>query len=244
MLDQTFPRRPTTALATASLVVFLAALPTGAIVGFAFGTPNGGILFGALLLFLAPVLSVAAIQKARKSPTKYGGKGLAWVELVLYPLVLALVVPSLLRARSTGSSEPIGEMRTVLSAMRTYASSNGGFFDGRFECLSSPNECIPNYPREAPQFLGEDVTRKEARYGYRFRFYPGAPVEPDVSAERPMSPTSVVGWAYTAEPWNERWFERRRQFCADASGLICYLPGDAEMKVKDGQCPLGCVALH
>ncbi len=124
--------------------------------------------------------------------------------------------------------------------MQTYASGNGGFYDGRLECLSNPTECLPGYPSNAPQFLGENITRMETRYRYRFRFHPGAPADPEIIEERSASPTSVVTWAYTAEPDSKMW----RQYCADDSGVVCYLPGYSVMKVVDSRCPAVCKPLN
>ena len=96
-------------------------------------------------------------------------------------LVGALVVgiPALLRARITsGESPPIGDTRSLHSAQAAYQSANGGFFEGRLECLSTPSLCIPGYGANDPTFLDPYLASLRTKSGYKRFFYQGPPADP------------------------------------------------------------------
>lgn len=229
------PRNATKKLAWAALGLAAAFVPLALLARFL-------TLWPALLcLLLLLVVSVAASHKATKDPGRFAGLGLARLAQGLFVLyVIAMLAPSLLRVQRSQPPPPIGELRSLVSAMQIYASSNGGYFDSRLECLVRPGggDCIRDYEPGAPEFLDASFLEPE-RHGYHFTLYPGAP--PD-AAERPAetSPSSVSGYAYTAVPRDDN----RRQLCAEANGRICTLPGDAEMAVTNGRCPAACQDLR
>ena len=191
---------------------------------------------GGCLIFLPPGLFVAAAGTAsfllfmslvRRSPTG----------LVSGLICVALLGASLELLRHVGrpsTSEPqaIGDSRTVISAQQTYASVNGGHFEGRFECLSEPQLCMPEYPEQAPHFLGTDFTRLGTKSGYVRSFHPG-PAPREASPEV-VSGSSVVAFAYLSVPSSE--LTGKRAFCADSTGMICFTPADREPSVVDGLC--------
>ena len=225
------PRNASKKLAWAALVMALAWLP-------AFFLSPYVSLWPALALFVgAPITSIVAVGKAKREPSRYAGLWLARAALGVFAMsILAFVVPSLMKVRvSTGETPVPGELRSMISAMQTYASVNGGFFDSRLECLARPGngDCIPGYPAAALPFLGENML-DEVRHGYRFTYYPGEAVAPERLTDN-LSPTSVLTYAYTAEPLNKK--RRSPQYCASAVGWICAMPGDAEMTIAKGQCP-------
>jgi len=162
-------------------------------------------------------------------------KGFVLVVGAVVVVVLAVAVPSLLRARlSPGEAPWIGDTRTVISAQTAYAAANGGFYDGRLQCLSEPSTCIPGYTRDAPIFLDPALGSLQTKSGYKRFLYPGPPASRDDIASAKASPTSVRGFAYVAAPADAG----RRAFCGDASGIVCFTPNGTMPKIEDGRCPV------
>jgi len=165
-----------------------------------------------------------------------------FVVVAVIGIVAAIAIPSLLRARvSANESAAIGDLRTVVSAQAAYASANMGFPD-RLECLPEPTQCIPGYAANAPTFLDRTMLAP-TRHGYRFRLVPGPPAQPDGSVEDKVSPSSLAGWAYVAEPITPSQ-TGVRAFCAEASGVICSDASGAIGDVTDGHCPPTCEPIY
>jgi type II secretory pathway pseudopilin PulG len=158
-------------------------------------------------------------------------------------IIAAIAIPSLLRARvSANESATIGDLRTMVSAQAAYASANRGFHD-QPQCLLRPVDCIPGYPGTAPTFLDPMSFSADLRHGYRFRFVPGPEAPPEVKQQGEVSPSSLTGFAYVAEP-AQPGQTGVRAFCAEASGVICF---DADGRLggaSDGTCPADCTPLQ
>jgi len=136
---------------------------------------------------------------------------------------------------SRNESAAIGRLRTLISAQYAYQSSNRGHFDGDLECLLRPVGCIPGYPPDAPQFLGEDVASLAPGRGYEPAFHPGPPPEP---IPPDCSPSSVTTWAYIATP-TAPGYSGIRSFCGDSTGQICARrDGSVPPLREDGTCDL------
>jgi hypothetical protein len=104
--------------------------------------------------------------------------------------------------RSANDASAIGDTRSVISANETYASVNCGLYAESLECLTHHGDraiCIPNYPREAPEFLGEDLARPSpySKNGY-WRHYEGFNA-PDVIPSK-CAPRSVTSYCYASWP--------------------------------------------
>jgi len=114
-------------------------------------------------------------------------------------IIAAIAIPSLLRARvSANEAQAIGDIRTVISAEQTYASANCSFF-GMLADLSRPTIGIPNYPTQAPEFLGNDVGRDGTytKSGYDRMLEAGAMP----STVQPIcDPNSILTYCYHAWP--------------------------------------------
>lgn len=111
-----------------------------------------------------------------------------------------------------------------------------GFAD-RLECLTPPGRCIPGFP-DAPSFLDTRFAQP-TRHGYRFRFDPGTAAPP---AEGPFSASSLIWWAYVAEPITIG-ETGVRAFCVDASAFVC-ASSDGRIGRTDGKCPATCQRLY
>jgi len=129
-------------------------------------------------------------------------------------IVAAIAIPSLLRARvAANEASAIGNVRTVISAQAAYQTVNQGFYDGRWECLSGPQTCIPDY--SGPTFIDASLFAG-SRSGYIHELQGGAPA----AAARGISPSSTDAFAVIAYPVAAG-KTGVRAFCGDASGRVC-----------------------
>jgi hypothetical protein len=131
----------------------------------------------------------------------------------------------LLRARvSANESQAIGDCRTVVSGLATYASSNCGFYPSKLSCTTWDGTgniaaCIPNYPTAAPQFLGGDLADQGATYtkgGYQ-RGYQAK--NPGTNIPSRCEQTGVVTFCYDAWPVSYN-MTGVRSFIATTGGTI------------------------
>lgn len=195
----------------------------------------GGLIVGGLT---ACVLGIVALVKANGQPQEYGGKGMAIagiivsvVSLMGLPIIAAIAIPSLLRARiSANESSSIGDIRTVISAQAAYSSANGGLYD-TLECLGAPATCIPNYPATGPTFIDPGTTL-QLKGGYRRSFHPGRAarqLDPQVHSK-----SSIESFAFVTVP-AEPGRTGVRSFCGDSTGVVCSSP--TVLQVVEGACP-------
>ncbi len=226
-------------MAIASLVLGILSLLT-------FGCLGIGALVGLVLGFVAA-------HRAGSRPAEYGGRGIAIggiitnaIGFVLVPvagIVAAIAIPSLLRARvAANEASAIGDTRTVISAQAAYQSANGGFYEGRLQCLATPSACIPGYSESGPVFLDTRLASLETKMGYSRQLRAGAGIDAiapvDSEQRRRLSPTSVASYAYLALPVKHG-NTGVRAFCGDASGTICYTTDGREPEVTpEGSCDL------
>jgi hypothetical protein len=218
-------------MAVASLVLGVLGLPCGGLFGL-------GALIGL-------ILGIIALVKSNKDPAVYGGSGMAIggivtsvLGLLLLPIIAAIVIPSIMRARvSDIVPRAPGDIRTVISAEMTYASTNGGYFD-TLECLVTPTNCIADYPTQAPVFLDAEYLLT-TRGGHDFFFHPGPPAPPDES----ISPTSMTSFAYVAVPTRPG-TTAIRAYCGDSSGTLCAVEDATMPEIVDGRCPDSCPPLN
>jgi prepilin-type N-terminal cleavage/methylation domain-containing protein len=150
-------------------------------------------------------------------------KGFTLIELLivvaLIGIIAAIAIPSLLRARvSANESATIGDIRTVISAQAAYQSANGGWYDSDLDCLTQPDDCIPNYPSNSPTFLDSQLASLLAKSGYDRSFGGGATVDASSAISSDTSATSYVYWATPTSPGQTG----VRGFAGDSSGIICF----------------------
>ena len=156
-------------------------------------------------------------------------------------IIAAIAIPSLLRARvSANEAAAIGDLRTVISAELTYASTNGGFYD-QLECLAKPQECIPGYPPTGPVFLSE--IPPAVRAGYQREFQVGLPADGSEVAFANLSPSSVQSFVYLAYPVTPG-VTGKRGFCTDYTGIICVTMDGSPPPVVEGRCDPACTPLQ
>ena len=171
------------------------------------------------------------------------GVVVALVSVAMIGIIAAIAIPSLLRARvSANESATIGDVRTVISAQAAYASANSGFYD-TFECLHTPEPCIPDYPATGAVFLDSSLASASDKSGYRRTFHPGPPAPPEVVALGKVSPSSLTLWAYVAVPITPNQ-TGVRGFCGDSTGRICFTRDGSEPPVEGGLCAMSCQDLQ
>ena len=129
------------------------------------------------------------------------------------------------RAVSTAANEAavLEDLRKVIAGQAAYRAVNHGFYDGRLDCLVSPQECIPFYPPNAPTFLDRRLATLVIDSGY-LRSFTAGPSPPLIPSD--ASSTSVTTYRYDAWPaWPGFGHSGVRAFAADATGRICFTSG-------------------
>ncbi|HYU43541.1 MAG TPA: DUF805 domain-containing protein [Vicinamibacteria bacterium] len=174
------------------------------------------------LVFLVYLLAAKGLEGA--APPSAGTVPVAVVVAGVVALVLvvpmmigiiaAIAIPSLLRARvAANEAGAIGNVRTVISAQAAYQTVNQGFYDGRWECLSGPQACIPDYT--GPTFI-DAALFAGSRSGYVHELQGGA----RAAAAKGISPSSTDAFAVIAYPVAAG-KTGVRAFCGDATGRVC-----------------------
>jgi type IV pilus assembly protein PilA len=136
----------------------------------------------------------------------------ALISVAVIGIVAAIAIPGLVRARMVANeASAIAGIRNLISAEVSYSVANGGFPDVP-DCLVNPGKCQPAY--SGPPLLDAPYASTLPRSGYVFQFHPGTSVDSETIKARGLSPTSLVGFAYTAEPATPA-ATGVRSFCGD-----------------------------
>jgi hypothetical protein len=137
-------------------------------------------------------------------------------------IIAAIAIPSLLRARiAANEAVNIGDARAVASAQATYASSSGGTYAARLECLVTPASCLPGY--SGTPMLDASATTSPGK-GY---------------LRRMLVPSGAGTFVYVAVPVTPN-TTGIRGFCVDQTGMVCAAHNEsiAALEGLDGSgCP-------
>lgn len=126
------------------------------------------------------------------------------IVVAIIGIVAAIAIPNLLRARvSANEAQAIGDTRTVMSANAAYASANCGLYAANMLCMTNDGGgaiCIPNYPVQAPNFLGADLGRNTpySKSGYNRDYVPNGNAA-GVDANL-CDPNSILDFCYVSAP--------------------------------------------
>ena len=132
-------------------------------------------------------------------------------------------------------------VRTVLLAQKQFATRNGALY-GPFECLTKPETCLPDFPKEDAPFLDPTYDWLETRLGYERRFHPGPKATEDELRRAKAIPDSLQAFAFTAVPVKPG-ETGLRAYCGDATGKICFTPDGAPPVIREGRCVPPCKEL-
>ena len=133
------------------------------------------------------------------------------------------------------------DVRTVLMAQKLFAARNGGYF-GPFECLTKPEACLADFPKDEAPFLDPTHDWLATRLGYARSFQLGPKVPDDELSPAGAIPGSVRAFVFTVTPVvaGETGL---RAFCGDAGGKICFTADGSPPGVRDGRCVPPCKEL-
>ena len=162
---------------------------------------------------------------------------LGWFLGVVAVLAVSLAaIDSLLPGGRPAAREAqtIGDTRSVISGLMTYASENCGFFPAHLTDLTRWDGtpiAIPNYPDDAPEFLGGDLARADSyvKSGYRRSYQPFGRTDeiPPTCAQ-----DSVLTYCYVSNPESSQfdsawvnslpsWLVQILPFDFDTTSCVC-----------------------
>ena len=174
-------------------------------------------------------------QPPRPRPAAPADAGFTLIELLIVIAIIGVIagiaIPQLLRARlSANEAQAIGDSRAVIAAQQTYAASNCGFFADLPNLCRNGGNCnntigIPNYPANAPEFIGGDLGRTSpyVKTGYRRTL-----AENGRATNTPghCDPASLLDYCYHSEPADVG-RTGVRSFSATSAGAIYMDPSGA-----------------
>jgi hypothetical protein len=133
------------------------------------------------------------------------------------------------------------DVRTVLMAARQFASGNGGYF-GELRCLTAPEICLPDYPKDKAPLLDPTHDWLATRLGYVRKFHPGAAADEEARVRAAAAVGSLKTFAFTVAPETPGQ-TGLRSFCGDSTWKVCAVASGAAPPVKDGRCIPPCQEL-
>jgi hypothetical protein len=133
------------------------------------------------------------------------------------------------------------DVRTVLMAAREFASGNGGLF-GEIHCLTTPESCRPDYPKDKAPLLDPTHDWLATRLGYVRKFHPGPAADEEARLRASAAAGSLKSFAFTVAP-KAPGQTGGRAFCGDSTWKVCAVASGAAPTVKDGRCVAPCQEL-
>src|SRR5262245_10094747 len=143
-----------------------------------------------------------------------------------------------LRTRERGA---ILDLRTVLMAAREVAKGNRGYF-GELRCLTAPESCRPDYPKDKAPLLDPTHDWLATRLGYVRKFHAGPVVDDEARARANAAEGSLKSFAFTLAP-EVPGETGLRAFCGDSTWKVCAVANGATPTIKEGRCMPPCQEL-
>jgi len=156
---------------------------------------------------------------SRKRQTTREHTGFSLVELLIIVAIIliiaAIAIPRLLRSRmASNESSIVGSLRTINTAIVTYATTYDGGYPPALQTLGPPLSVEQSESCQSARLI-DSLLASGRKSGYTIEYSPG----PTVAKHKPGCPPGVKTYALIARP-SQYSSPTERSFFTDESGII------------------------